>query len=60
MLRFEYLRPGSSSWWSLASSVAHRMGLGRSPAGTWIVFFLIAIMIAVAALASLMVLREMR
>jgi hypothetical protein len=58
--RVEYLRPGSTSWWSLASDVAHRMGLGHAPSGTWIVFLLIALMIAVAALASQLIIRELR
>jgi hypothetical protein len=52
MFRVEYLRPGHSSWWSLASSVARRIGLGHAAAGTWIVFALIALMVAVIALAS--------
>src|ERR1700691_1369592 len=37
-MRIEYLRPGGNSWWSLARSVAHRMGLGRAPSGTWMAF----------------------
>ena len=57
--RIEYLRPGRS-WWSLASSVARRMGLGHAPAGTWTMLILIALMIAVAALTSRLVLRELR
>jgi hypothetical protein len=60
MMRIEYLRPGPSSWWSLASSVAHRMGLGHAFGGTWIVFLLLALMISVAILAARLVLREMR
>ncbi len=59
-LRLEYLRPGHESWWSLASSVARHMGLGHAPSGTWVVLILIALMITVAALASLLVLRELR
>jgi hypothetical protein len=59
-LRVEYLRPGNSSWWSLASGVAHRIGLGHAPSGTWIVFLLLALTIAIAALASRLVLRELR
>jgi hypothetical protein len=58
--RVEYLRPASSSWWSLASGVAQRMGWGHAPSGTWIVFLLIALMIAVAALAAWLVMRELR
>ena len=32
-LRIDYLRPGRESWWSFASTVAHRMGIGRAPTG---------------------------
>jgi hypothetical protein len=60
MLRFEYLRPSHSSWWSLASSVARRMGLGHAPSGTWVVFLLMGIMIVVAVLATRLILRELR
>jgi hypothetical protein len=60
MMRIEYLRPGPSSWWSLASSVARRMGFGHAPSGTWIVFLLLALMISVAILTARLVLREMR
>jgi hypothetical protein len=58
--RVEYLQSGSKSWWSLASGVAERMGRGHAPSGTWIVFLLIALMIAVAALASQLIIREVR
>src|SRR5262249_32232237 len=57
--RVEYRSVGHRSWWSLASSVAHRMGLGHAASGTWIVFLLIALMIVVAALASRLLLREL-
>jgi hypothetical protein len=56
----EYLRPGSSSWWSLASTVARRMGFGHAPSGTWIVFLLLALTVAIVALASRLLLRELR
>jgi hypothetical protein len=58
--RVEYLQPGSKSWWSRASGVAERIGRGHAPSGTWIVFLLIALMIAVAALAAQLVIRELR
>jgi hypothetical protein len=58
--RIEYLHPGHSSWWSLASTVAHRMGFGHAPSGTWIVFLLLALTITVSALASRLLLRELR
>jgi hypothetical protein len=59
-MKIEYVRAGSSSWWSLASGVARRMGIGRAPAGTWIVLLLAALMGAVVATASWVTLRELR
>jgi hypothetical protein len=59
-IRIEYLHQGHSSWWSLASTVAHRMGFGHAPSGTWIVFLLIALTITVSALASRLLLRDVR
>jgi hypothetical protein len=59
-LRTEYLRPGASTWWSRASSIAHRFGLGRAPSGTWIGFVVIAVMLAVAVIASRLTLKELR
>jgi hypothetical protein len=59
-LRIEYLRPGDKSWLSLASSTAHHMGLGRAAGGTWIVFLALALMLAVAVLASRLASRELR
>ncbi len=58
--RVEYLRPGHRSWWSLASYVAHRMGFGHAPSGTWVVYLLIALMITIATLASRLILRELQ
>ena len=58
--RVEYLRPGHRSWWSLTSYVAHRMGFGRAPSGTWVVFLVIALMITIATLASRLILRELQ
>jgi hypothetical protein len=58
-LGMEYLRPGSRSWWSYVSSIAYRFGLGRAAGGTWIGFFVIALMLAVAGLATRLVLREL-
>lgn len=59
-MRFEYLRPGPASWWSLSSSVITRMGFGHAASGMWLVFLVIAAMIAVATLAARLILREMR
>lgn len=59
-LRAEYLRPGPHSWWSLIPSIAYHMGLGHAPSGTWIVFLLLALMLAVVILAGRLTLRELR
>jgi hypothetical protein len=59
-LRMEYLRPGSQSWWSLASSISYHMGLGRAPSGTWVAFLALALMLAISILASRLGIRELR
>jgi hypothetical protein len=59
-ISIEYLRRGRSSWWSLARSVARRMGLGRAWAGTWVVLLVAALMATSIALASWMTVRESR
>jgi hypothetical protein len=51
-LTIEYLRRGSSSWWSLALPVARRLGLGRAWAGTWIALLVAALMASAIAIAS--------
>ena len=56
----EYVRSGDSSWWSLASSVARRMGLGRAWAGTWVALFVGSLMVALVALGSWLLMREAR
>lgn len=58
-LSMEYLRPQPKSWWSLASSIAYHMGLGRAVGGTWIVFLALALMLTVAFLALRLTLREL-
>ncbi|MGO9762754.1 MAG: hypothetical protein ACLP1Q_15990 [Solirubrobacteraceae bacterium] len=57
-LRLEYLRQGSASWVSLATSVAHRMGLAHAPAGTWVSFPLVAAMLLVCVLVSRLLLSD--
>jgi hypothetical protein len=60
VLTVEYLRPGPSSWWSLAPSVAEHLGFGRAPTGSWIAWLLLAAMLAVTGLAARTVLQELR
>lgn len=59
-LRMEYLRPGRSSWLSLASSIARRMGIAHAPSGAWGAYLVIAFMIAVCVVSSRLLLRELR
>ncbi|HEY2768841.1 MAG TPA: hypothetical protein VGI76_11335 [Solirubrobacteraceae bacterium] len=56
----EYIHAGHSSWWSLARSVARRMGLGRAWAGVWVALFVGALMAAAILAASLSLIRESR
>jgi hypothetical protein len=60
LLRMEYLRSASGSWLSRVGSIAQRMGLARAPSGAWVAYVLLAAMVAVAVLASRLVLRELR
>ena len=59
-VRIEYLRPGPRSWWSLAHSVAQRIGFGRWPAGAWVALLPLALMGMATALASWTILRQPR
>jgi hypothetical protein len=59
-MRIEYVKPDRRSWWSLTSSVARRMGLGRAAAGTWVVLLVMAVMAVVVAGASWLTVRELR
>lgn len=51
-LRIEYLRPGRASWWAFASTVGHRIGLGRAPAGPWAALLALTFMLTAIALGS--------
>jgi Predicted membrane protein (DUF2142) len=57
--RIEYLKPGNRTWLGMAGTIAHRLGMGRSPSGTWIAFVPILLMAAAAAIVAWLVLREM-
>jgi Predicted membrane protein (DUF2142) len=51
-LHLEYLRSSQTSWWSLVPSIVRHMSFGHAAPGTWVVFFVLALMLAVAFLAS--------
>ncbi len=55
----EYMRPGPSSWWALATTVAHHFGLGRAPAGAWVAWLVALLMAGAISLACYLVLREL-
>ena len=59
-MAIEYLRHGSSSWFSLAPSIARSMGLGRAWPGTWVALVAISLAVASIALASWLTIRESR
>ena len=59
-VQIEYLRPGRSSWLSLAPGVARRMGLGHAGSGTWGALFVIGLMVGVIGLGSRTTIRELR
>jgi len=56
----EDLRPGTRSWLSLAGEVVRNMGLGRALGGEWVACFVLALLVAVATLASGLVYAELR
>ena len=60
LLRVEYLRAGSHSWWSLVRSIARHIGLGHAPSGTWPVLAVIALMLALVILTTRLTLKELQ
>jgi hypothetical protein len=56
----EYLRPGKSSWASMASSIVDHMELGRAASGIWIVLLALGLLATIVVLGSSLVLRELR
>jgi hypothetical protein len=59
-LHIDYMRPGTKSWWSFASSIAKHMGLGHAPSGGEVVFLLLILMLALVAIAARLTLEELR
>ncbi len=58
-ISIEYLQPGHSSWWSLAGSVARRLGLGRAASGIWNALLVMVLVVMVLALSSWLVARDL-
>ncbi len=59
-LQVEYLRPASSSWWSLVPEVLRRMGLGRAPGGTLDVVLFLGLTGGLVLVSCAAVLRGLR
>jgi hypothetical protein len=57
-LRVEYLRPGRRSWWSLAPSIARRIGLSSFAAGGGIALVALLLTAAAIAVGSIWAVRE--
>lgn len=57
-IRVDYLRRGEKSWLARAGSIVTDMGRGRAWSGGWVAPFVIVLMMAAAALASLQTLRS--
>ena len=57
-VRIEYLGDGHSSWLALVPSVASHMALGRAWSGSWVVFGVVIMMLAVTGLVSRLITRE--
>jgi hypothetical protein len=55
----EYLQPGHASWWSLAASVARRMGLGHAFSGPAVPLLAVALMLLVAIATARAILEEL-
>jgi hypothetical protein len=56
----EYLRPSGSSWWSRATTVARRLGLGRAASGTWNALLVMALAASFITLSCWLVVKELR
>jgi hypothetical protein len=56
-VKLEYLRAGTRSWWSMASSVGRRLGLGRAWSGGWISLLVLTLMGSIVVIASWLAIR---
>ncbi len=59
-MNIEYLHPGASSWWSQATAVAHRLGLGRTASGTWNAVLVMVLAASFITLSSWLVVKELQ
>jgi hypothetical protein len=59
-LSLEYLRHGSSSWWSLVPSIFDHMALGHAASGRLLPFLVLVMMLAIGVLALRLAAAELR
>jgi hypothetical protein len=59
-MHVEYLRRGRRSWWSMAPSIARRLGLGRAVSGTWNAWLVLSLGTLLIVLSSWLIIRELR
>lgn len=59
-MHIEYLGTPQRSWWSMASAIAQRLGLGRAASGTWNAFLVMLLAGTLVALSAWLLTRELR
>ncbi len=59
-MNIEYLRPGADTWWSQATAVARRLGLGRTASGTWNAVLVMVLAASFITLSSWLVVKELQ
>jgi hypothetical protein len=59
-MHLEYLHTGQQTWWSMATSVARHLDLGRPASGAWNALLVMALAAVLIVLSSWLLLRELR
>jgi hypothetical protein len=59
-MNIEYLRPGARTWWSQATAVARRLGLGRTASGAWNAVLVMVLAASFITLSSWLVVKELQ
>ncbi len=59
-MHIEFLHSSQSSWWSMATAIAQRLGLGRAASGTWNAFLVMGLAAMLVVLSCWLLTRELR
>jgi len=59
-LLIEYLKPGKTTWASLVSSIAHRLGTARALEGVWYAYFVLALVVGMIAAIAVALREQLR